>query len=174
MTNEPILPQWLTDNLPELETDDHREDMQDLEQAYLVGIQNILAWRDNKDDFVASYRMLDTHPTFWVRNTPEKTLEWKTIGHVQGFWHALSRTGMVMECGSHVPDTYGYHYHNLRLDTYGTSYEDCIVKTAALVDRFFHEDGIEREDVEYEKSQLELDLESSVECSREQYPDLGK
>lgn len=134
-----------------------------VETAFTSAQGSIKHWRDNKDDFHASYYMLDTHPAFWTRLKVEPTTYWQDSGIVSArFWFAPSTSGMMMECGAHIAPDYTDTYHDLRLDTYGKSFEDCIVQTAALVDKFFHEDGTERENVEYEKSELELTLESQM------------
>lgn len=134
-----------------------------VEQDFTNSIEAIRDWRNNKDDFKASYYMLDGHPAFWTRHTPEPMYDWSNWGNVsEKFWFAPATKGMMMECGAHIEPDYTDTYHDLRLDTFGESFEDCIIQTAALVDKFFHEDGTERENVEYEKSELELTLESRM------------
>lgn len=138
-----------------------------VEVHYSKAIERIRRWRESKDDFRASYAMLDTHPVFWRRRKEEPTFTWQDSGLVLNFWHGLSDEGMMMEAGAHTDPDFTETYHDLRLDTYGTSYEDCIIQTAALVDKFFHEDGTKREGVEYEKSELELILEERLREAEE-------
>ena len=134
-----------------------------VEENFKNAVENILRWRESKGDFTSSYYMLNSHPAFWTRHKAEPTFDWRDSGLVSGqFWFAPASPGMMMECGGHVEPDYTDTYHDLRLDTYGKSFEDCIIQTAALVDKFFHSDGTEREGVEYEKSELELTLESRM------------
>lgn len=138
---------------------EHRELV---EHALQESVALIREWRKDKTDFRASYAMLDRHPAFWQRRDENPTFYWYTSDHVQGFWHALSDDGMMMETGSHVEPEFTSRYHDLRLDTYGKTFEDCIIATAALVDKFYREDGVERENVKYKKSPLELLLEERI------------
>ena len=141
---------------------DHREVV---EENFANSLAAIREWRENKDDFKASYCMLDDHPAFWTRHKAEPTYDWSNRGNVSDkFWFAPSTSGMMMECGAHIAPDYTDTYHDLRLDTYGTSFEDCIIQTAALVDKFFHSDGTERGGAEYEKSELELLLEERMQA----------
>lgn len=131
----------------------------------------------NPDDFLMAYYFLDGHPCFWTRELTSQgehrdPFSWKMSGHAMNLWSMpqLSKensTGVtfMMEAGSHIAPSYTSHYHDLRLDVYGTSYEDAIIKTAALVHKFFDLEGNERENVDYVKSQLEVDLEDSLERS---------
>lgn len=135
-----------------------------VEQGFTESIKAIRDWRKNKDDFEASYFMLDGHPAFWTRYKAEPTYDWTNWGNVaEKFWFAPSNNGMMMECGGHIAPDYTDTYHDPWLDTHGKSFEDCIIQTAALVDKFFHDDGTPREGVEYEKSELELTLEARME-----------
>lgn len=131
----------------------------------------------NPDDFLMAYYFLDGHPCFWTRELTSQgehrdPFSWKMSGHAMNLWSMpqLSKensTGVtfMMEAGSHIAPAYTSKYHDLRLDVYGNSYEDAIIKTAALVHKFFDLEGNERENVEYEKSQLEVELEASLERS---------
>lgn len=124
-------------------------------------------------DFLNSFYFLDQHPCFWVKaknhdNLPHAPYEWDTSGHSQKLWFFPTRDdagsiAFMMEAGSHIAPDYLYHYHDLRLDAYSDSYENVIIETAALVHKFFHKDGTERENVEYEKSALEEHLEEQMD-----------
>lgn len=136
-----------------------------LKYSYLGWITGNLPWyEESPDDFMASYYFLDGHPCFWLKNERGGVYDWEIQGFASRLWHHPSfgkdkKVVHMMEAGAHVEGSYNQHYHDLRLDVYADSYENAIIETAALVHKFFNTDGTEREGVEYQKSQLELDLE---------------
>jgi len=148
-------------------------------------------WVDDKDEFYKSYLMVDRHPAFWTRGclfnpsderwTDDMLWSWDTTGYMQkvsvmpGYYG--DRLLIALEGGGHVPDSdsighepahanvlgvYMEHYHDLRLDAFCETYEQAIVEFARLVDKFFAPDGTEREDIAYEKTELEKTLEERV------------
>lgn len=128
-------------------------------------------YREDPSDFMNAYDFIDRHPAFWTKMTPHdaenKTLDWNTAGYASKIWAVPSRLkdgriGWMMEGGSHVGPEYVSHYHDLRLDVYGDSIEDCYIQLAAKLDKFFDIDGSERENVDYKKSELELVLEERL------------
>lgn len=131
-----------------------------LQGAFHDAVANIRAYRD-EPSLSNAYNMLDTHPAFWTRVEEEPTWNWQIDGHVQNLRFFLAEGEWMMEAGSHTPGFTG-HYYDPRLDVYGDTFEDCLLAMAAKVDKFFHEDGTEREGVEYEKSKLELLLEGPL------------
>lgn len=140
-------------------SDIERWDM--LQADFHEAVCNIRRWRENPS-LDNAYWMLDTHPAFWSRRTDEPTWDWEASGHMQRVWFApTGGGGWTMETGGHTEDMTS-HFHDLRLDVYSDTFENCILKMAELVDKFFHEDGNEREGVEYEKSELELILKERL------------
>lgn len=124
---------------------------------------------EEPDNFLKSYNFISDHPCFWVKSkNPLNDYSWEFSGHAQNLWfipYVDEKDGKVyfmMEAGSHVAPYYTEHYHDLRLDTYADSYENVIIKTAELVHKFFHKDGTERKNVEYEKSEIEEILEQRM------------
>lgn len=118
-------------------------------------------------NWVFAYNWLQHHPVFWYRTEVEPTSRWITDDGLKSLWVAVSTRDngtpvVMMEHGAHVEDDYTHHYHDFRLDVYASNFEDGYVQTAKLVHKFFNPDGTEREGVEYEKSELELELERRV------------
>jgi hypothetical protein len=156
--------------------DDH---LKILQYHYSGWRESVDEYLNHPDDFLIAYYFLDGHPCFWTRelnssNEVRDPFAWKTSGHAMSLWampqfSEKNSTGVtfMMEAGSHIAPAYTSKYHDLRLDVYGTSYEDAIIKTAALVHKFFDLEGNERENVEYEKSQLEVDLTISLIAANE-------
>lgn len=138
--------------------DSERWDM--LQNDYYQAVDNVYAFRENPI-IETAYDMLDTHPAFWTRRTAEPTWNWENDGHVQGFWFAPSGDGWMMEAGGHTEDMTD-KYHDLRLDVYEKTFEDCLLALAHKVDKFFNVDGTEIPNVEYEKSEIELRLEEAI------------
>lgn len=122
---------------------------------------------ENPDDFMSAYYFMDSHPCFWVRER-ESFLEWQESGHAVNLWIVpqvkddKGTVGFMGEAGSHIAPEYRSYYHDLRLDVYTESYEDTIIELARRVHKFFAIDGSERENVEYEKSDIEKDLDAAV------------
>lgn len=168
-----------------------------LQYAYQEFLQAAEGYLANPTDFLRSYRFLDHHPAFWVReDRPRRgqreelnpTWDWKTGGHAMALWQCPMALGpqdseeqrahyplgysWAMEAGGHVLPGLQHHYHDLRLDVYGTSLEDAHTQLAALVHKFFNLDGTEREGVEYEKSELELTLEARMNSLQELLEDV--
>lgn len=138
------------------------------------------------DDFLMAYYFLDSHPCFWTRQLTSSgevrdPFGWKMSGHAMEFWSMpqfskTSPTGVtfMMESAAHLAPSYIHHGRDLRMDVYGESYNDAIIKTAALIHKFFDLEGNERESVEYEKSQLELDLEDALARSNDALAEVSK
>jgi hypothetical protein len=126
------------------------------------------------DDFLMAYYFLDGHPCFWTRQLTNSgevrdPFGWKMSGHAMELWSMpqISKTNptgvsFMMEAGAHLKPDYITHGRDFRMDVYGESYEDAIIQTAALIHKFFDLEGNERENVDYVKSQLEVDLEDAL------------
>jgi len=111
---------------------------------YYMAVEYVRAWRRSDKSPEISYNMLDCHPIFWyVSESPSvKDTYSKVVNNqlVQRFWHSWSDGTFMMECGER-----GFAVHDYRLDTYGKSFDDCIVQTAERVDKYFDEYGNDRE-----------------------------
>lgn len=120
----------------------------------------------NPQDWVIAYKWLELHPAFWVKCGKDKdknTWYW-TTDNIKSISYYVDRNEnneavVLMEAGGHTEDLL-YHYHDLRLDVRADSIESAYVKLAEKVNKFFNTDGTEKPNVEYEKSELELHLES--------------
>lgn len=150
-------------------TDAERLNM--LKYRYYSWLKHASAYKNNPDDFMLSYTFVDSHPSFWTHEgapgKEEFTYNWNTEDYANKLWIHPTHDDddnivFMAEAGSHVPPDYTTHYHDLRLDVYADSYENAISKMAAKVHKFFAPDGSERENVEYEKSHLELLLEERM------------
>lgn len=136
----------------------------------------------NKEDFWLSYNFVKSHPSMWVKEGHSRfvdendrlapTFSWNT--NEADIWcePMMGDDGVIrwaLEAGAHVPDEYTIRYHDLRLDVWGNTIEDAYIQLAAKLDKFFHLDGTERENVEYEKSKLEIILEERMLEIQENY-----
>jgi len=118
------------------------------------------------------------------RWTPEELWEWNTGDYAGKMWIRPASSQQMpeeyyfmAEAGGHIANPERWHggklvqilgdytetYHDLRLDVYAKTYEGAFIEMALLVDKFFAPDGTERENVEYEKSPLERDLDKATE-----------
>lgn len=136
-------------------------------RSYLGFLQNALAYLKNPTDFMLAWNFLDHHPFAWYRWNKERPDDWATEGLISKMWlqPTYDKEGNIlfmMEAGAAVEPERTSHYHDPRLDVYAPSFNDAIIEMAALVHKFFHLDGSERENVEYEKSELELTLEERM------------
>lgn len=146
-------------------TDDDRRSI--LIHAFENSLNVHQRYESHPEDWVLSYQLLDAHPAFWVKsncNDDGPTWDWSTE-NISTIWHHVSRHDekviVMMETGAHTDDMKS-RFHDLRLDVYADSMEQAFVLLAAKVNKFFNPDGSEIPDVEYEKSDLELELESRL------------
>lgn len=128
-------------------------------------LESTLRYEKNPDDFNTAWHWLDRHPAFWSHRS-EDDYYWSTESNGR-IWMGVSanregKTYIMLEHGAAVRGSRTHHYHDIRLDVYAYTYEEAIIQLAAKVYQFFEVDGSEREDVEYEKSELELVLEEKV------------
>lgn len=135
--------------------------------GYLGFLNTAEAYLGNPDDFLLSWEFINHHPAFWYRWNENHEHAWTTDNGVSKMWiqPTLNDEGnlvFMMEAGAAVPPARTTHYHDFRLDVWAPTYENGIIQTAALVHKFFHLDGSERENVEYQKSELELILEQRI------------
>ena len=113
------------------------------------------SWLKNQEDWVEAYNWLTLHPAFWYKHEQDEapTWHWETNNGLSSLWVAVQRDKsgpvVMMEHGAHVAPQYTQHYHDIRLDVYAPSFEEGYVKLAKLVHKFFHDDGTEREHVDY-------------------------
>lgn len=132
---------------------------------YLGFLRTNLEYEKNPNDFYTAWLWLDSHPAFWFRDKKDST-DWVTrsISKVEVMLTKddNGNTVVMLEHGAAVKPERVMHYHDLRLDVYAATYEEAIVKLAALVNKFFNYDGSEKENVEYVKSALEVKLDEAI------------
>lgn len=133
---------------------------------YLHFLESALYYLEKPDDFLRAWTFVNNHPAFWYRYSEDKNY-WITNEYSRKVWiqpalNDQNEIVFMLEAGSAVEPERTSHYHDLRLDIWASSYNEGFIKLAALVHKFFHLDGSERENVEYEKSSLEKILEERV------------
>lgn len=120
-----------------------------------------------RDDFFTAYNWVLSHPAFWSvgRTSPHY---WNTnygSASLEIIRNDKDELVYMLEAGAAVEPERVMHYHDLRLDVYAPSFEDAYVQLADLVDKFFHVDGSERENVDYVPSDLEILLKERMESA---------
>lgn len=124
-------------------------------------------YQAHQDNWAVAYQWLSCHPVFWTKFRDDTPYNWKTDCGLSHLWVSVNysesedETYVQMEHGSHVEPDYRTHYHDPRLDVYAHSYEEGIVSLAQKVNQFFNVDGSEKDDVDYEKSPVEVSLEEA-------------
>ena len=122
-------------------------------------------YEKNSTNFKTCFYWLDAHPAFWSR-TETDVNRWRTSNNshicVDVTLDEAGNTVVMLEYGGAVEPERTHHYHDFRLDTYTSTYEEGIVALAALVHKFFNVDGSERENVEYKKGKFEIELDRIV------------
>lgn len=126
---------------------------------YLSFLEAALRYLKKPDDFLRSWNFVNSHPAFWSRYKEDSNY-WTTNEYARQVWvqptkNKKGKLVFMLEAGSAVEPERTSHYRDLRLDVWAPSYNKGFVKLAALVNKFFHFDGSERENVQYEKSALE-------------------
>jgi len=134
---------------------------------YLEFLKTAETYLTDPGDFLTAWYFLASHPYAWYRYDADKDHSWSTHELTSKIWVAPTTNDegelvFMMEAGAAVEPERTSHYHDLRLDVYADSYNNGIIELAALVHKFYYLDGSERENVEYEKSELELTLENRM------------
>jgi hypothetical protein len=132
---------------------------------YLYFLKSTLRYEANATDFMTCFHWLNGHPAFWTRYSVDRN-DWNTESN-GSIWLGVTTDNdgkpvIMLETGGAVEPERTSRYHDLRLDVYAPTYEQAIVQLAAKVHKFFDVDGSERENVEYQKSALELKLDESI------------
>lgn len=146
------------------------ERIRNAKNSYLMFLFQTEEYYKNRNDFFTGFHWVQNHPAFWYVSRKDSHY-WNTS--YAGFLFELSRDSegkisYMLEAGAAVPPERIMHYHDTRLDVYASSFEEAYVKLAALVDKFFHVDGSEREGVEYERSELEILLVERLAAAESQ------
>lgn len=137
-----------------------------LKTSYRDFLEAREAYLQAPEDHLAAYAYLDSHPAFWVRDRAEATTSWRH--GLQGYlwwaytWDEERRPSVMMEAGLHCEPDYTTTSHDLRLDVNAPTFEEGLVQLAALVEKFYTPEGVEREGVEYAKSPLAVQLETDL------------
>lgn len=135
--------------------------------SYIYFLKTAREYLQNPNDFLTAWYFVDTHPFAWHIHEAG-SYDWAQKGHVSKVWlqPSLNKENTVtfmLETGAAIDPDRTNHYHDLRLDIYAPTYNDSIIKLAAKIHKFFYLDGVERENIEYQKSALELELEQAFE-----------
>lgn len=116
------------------------------------------------DDMLNAYSFIQYHPAFWSRQREERyEYQWETgSGHSSLWvWPTKDEKGNVvvaMEHGSAVEPGRYHHYHDPRLDVYGSGFDDAYIKLAAALHKYFDLSGGERENVDYKPQDWEVEV----------------
>lgn len=162
--NQDSKPDFVCENNRFLLTFTDQEEKDLAIRAYLGFLFLAEAYYKNPTDFVLSFNWVKAHPAFWTRHEYDPT-SWCT--NYSTYWFDITQNDgevvYMLEAGAAVQPERTTHYHDLRLDVYAPSFEDGFIRLAALVDKFFHLNGSEREKVSYIPSELEKTLTRRVE-----------
>ena len=123
-------------------------------------------YKTDSSNFMKSYNFVINHPAFWFKKDAEPSFWWEH-SYSQKVWMEPTTDDngnivWMLEAGSRVLPGAHSHYHDMRLDVYAPTVEDGYVQLAALVHKFFHLDGTERENVDYEPSEDEVALREAI------------
>lgn len=114
-------------------------------KSYLFFLLTASKYLENPKDFVLAYHFVNGHPAFWSRYNGTST-DWNLENN--GFIsmdvindHKTGKPLVMLEHGAAVPPERTHHYHDLRLDSYGETYEAAIIDLAAKVNANFDLEG---------------------------------
>lgn len=120
---------------------------------YFSYLKDSLNYLKNPKDFMNAWHFLDNHPFAWMRKIHNNKTYWVKDQNISKMWLQPSfdnnKITFMMEAGAAIEPNRSSTYHDLRLDVYASSYNNAIIEMAALVHKFFHLDGTERENVDY-------------------------
>lgn len=113
-------------------------------QQFLKTNESYLA---DPTNWALAYRWLQTHPAFWHRSSLESSF-WSTDQGLWDKWESvlINDDGEVEVLVEHGPwlDERTQSSLDHRLDAWGSSFEECYVKFAAKVHKYYGVDGFER------------------------------
>lgn len=161
-----------SDNRRVLFTSSEIDNLYSLMHKYNNFLKISEAYEKTPQDFMLSYSFIDSHPAFWIKeehyikDATDKTFHWDK-NYAQKVWVCPTtddegNTVWMLEAGAHIEPEYVDHYHDYRLDVWEPTIEQAYIKLAENVSKFFNTDGTEKENVPYEKSELEITLEKTI------------
>lgn len=108
------------------------------------------AWREDPDDFFASYDWVSSHPAFWsgYKNS-DGTVSWETdfgLGHdAPSVWKDEDgKVRVMLEVGPYFGEVRDQHSIDTRLISIANTYEEAIIALAKKLDEFYDITGDER------------------------------
>lgn len=126
----------------------HPGQRDEVTSAHKEWLSVVRDWINDPTSPSLSYHFLDGHPAFWTLAAVEDGGDpvFKTGGFAARFWKALGRKGdevvYMMECGGAVPPRRDHHYHDIDLDAYSSSWDECFVDTARYTFTVFTITGV--------------------------------
>lgn len=154
-----------------------------LEMRFAHSQRCAATYHENPQDFLAAYGFVTTHPVFWLKSAlrarrcgkdcsmkrPDRdarTFDWDTdcrSFYLQPFSQGKGNGfGWLLEAGGHTPD-FSQHYHDVRLDVFAPSVEEAYIQFAALLVKFFEDDGTEKDVLEDDPLSAQEGLEGEQE-----------
>lgn len=135
--------QWLEEVRDKIDVDQAQSDI----NAYQSGTYQ--RWQDNKDDFYASYHMLNEHPALWLtddhgllqthRGINEMAVT--SLGGCKCGRHG--RDAIELETGAHVLPDLDHRYFDPKLLAFGDTFEEAVIKSATCLDGRYAPSGDE-------------------------------
>lgn len=168
------LPQWLKQviNL------DNTKLVSGLENDLKRSLTIAQSYRSDPDNFVDAYQYVQSHPAFWWRDDSDLDSSWHTNNYIEKIWAEHLRSAedyqWALEAGRSVENNYTYHYHDLRLDSYGLPLEEAYVSLAEKLYQIFDDYGIERNNIDHLESPVIKEALERAEEWDEKYNDKNK
>lgn len=115
---------------------------------YLGWLELAVEYEKDPGNFVLAYHYAKGHPAFWTRNGKDSN-DWVTDRDLYTIVHQGEKGEVTVgfEDGQAVPPERVMHYHDIRLDSWGSTFEEAYIDLANKIYTYFEVDGTERPNV---------------------------
>lgn len=115
---------------------------------YLSWLEVAVEYEKKPGDFALAYHFAKGHPAFWTRYHKDSN-DWNTGRelYTEVYQDEDGKVTVGFEDGQAVPPERVMHYHDLRLDSWGSTFEEAYIDLANKIYTYFEVDGSERPDV---------------------------
>lgn len=116
--------------------------------SYLGWLDVAVEYEKDPGNFALAYHFAKGHPAFWTRrdkNSNDWVMDRELYTEV--YTDENGKTTVGFEDGQAVPPERVMHYHDIRLDSWGDTFEEAYIDLANRIYTYFEVDGTERPNV---------------------------
>jgi hypothetical protein len=116
--------------------------------SYLSWLEVAVEYEKDPGNFALAYHFAKGHPAFWTRQHKDSN-NWITSRelYTEVYQDENGKVTVGFEDGQAVPPERVMHYHDIRLDSWGATFEEAYIDLANKIYTYFEVDGTERPNV---------------------------